>query len=60
MRRGALEGDMETGMMIGGQGIGRIEEVLPAAEIVRRIAAEAEEALERVSAFRAAGRSALS
>ena len=27
MRRGALEGDMETGMMIGGQGIGRIKEV---------------------------------
>ena len=52
MRRGALEGDMETGMMIGGQGIGRIKEVLPAAEIVRRIAAEAEQALERVAAFR--------
>ena len=52
MRRGALEGDMETGMMIGGQGIGRIKEVLPAAEIVRRIAVEAEEALERVAAFR--------
>ena len=34
MRRGALEGDMETGMMIGGQGIGRIGAVLPAAEIV--------------------------
>jgi NAD(P)H-dependent flavin oxidoreductase YrpB (nitropropane dioxygenase family) len=52
MRRGALEGDMETGMMIGGQGIGRIKEVLPAAEIVRRIAAEAEQALDRVAAFR--------
>jgi NAD(P)H-dependent flavin oxidoreductase YrpB (nitropropane dioxygenase family) len=52
MRRGALEGDMETGMMIGGQGIGRINEVLPAGEIVRRIVAEAEEALERVAAFR--------
>jgi NAD(P)H-dependent flavin oxidoreductase YrpB (nitropropane dioxygenase family) len=52
MRRGALEGDLETGMMIGGQGIGRIKEVLPAGEIVRRIAAEAEEALERVSTFR--------
>ena len=47
MRRGALEGDMETGMMIGGQGIGRIREVLPAGEIVRRIAWEAEEALTR-------------
>ena len=52
MRRGALEGDLETGMMIGGQGIGRIKEVLPAAEIVRRIAAEAEEAVARVAAFR--------
>jgi NAD(P)H-dependent flavin oxidoreductase YrpB (nitropropane dioxygenase family) len=54
MRRGALEGDLETGMMIGGQGIGRIKDVLPAAEIVRQIAAEAEEAIERVAAFRAA------
>jgi NAD(P)H-dependent flavin oxidoreductase YrpB (nitropropane dioxygenase family) len=54
MRRGALEGDLETGMMIGGQGIGRIKDVLPAAEIVRRIAAEAEEAIERVASFRAA------
>jgi enoyl-[acyl-carrier protein] reductase II len=52
MRRGALEGDMETGMMIGGQGIGRINEILPAAEIVRQIAAEAEAALERLAAFR--------
>ena len=51
MRRGALEGDMETGMMIGGQGIGRIKEILPAAEIVRQIAAETEEALARVAAF---------
>jgi enoyl-[acyl-carrier protein] reductase II len=52
LRRGALEGDLETGMMIGGQGIGRIKEILPAAEIVRRIAAEAEEALDRASSFR--------
>ena len=52
LRRGALEGDLETGMMIGGQGIGRIKEVLPAAEIVRRIAAEAEEALDRAASFR--------
>jgi NAD(P)H-dependent flavin oxidoreductase YrpB (nitropropane dioxygenase family) len=52
LRRGALEGDLETGMMIGGQGIGRIREILPAAEIVRRIAAETEEALDRVASFR--------
>ncbi|SCL17012.1 enoyl-[acyl-carrier protein] reductase II [Micromonospora inyonensis] len=48
MRRGALEGDLETGMMVGGQGIGRVREILPAAEIVRRVAAEAEESLDRV------------
>lgn len=52
LRRGALEGDMAGGMMIGGQGIGRVREVLPAAEIVARIAAEAEAALERVAALR--------
>jgi NAD(P)H-dependent flavin oxidoreductase YrpB (nitropropane dioxygenase family) len=52
MRRGALEGDLETGMMIGGQGIGRIDAVLPAAEIVRRIAAEAEAAIDRVASLR--------
>jgi enoyl-[acyl-carrier protein] reductase II len=56
MRRGALEGDMETGMMIGGQGIGRIKDVLPAAEIVAQIAAEAERALERLDGFRAKAR----
>jgi enoyl-[acyl-carrier protein] reductase II len=51
MRRGALEGDLKTGMMIGGQGIGRIKEVLPAAQIVKNIAAEAEAAVARVAAF---------
>ncbi|MGW3472911.1 NAD(P)H-dependent flavin oxidoreductase [Saccharopolyspora sp. NPDC000995] len=48
MRRGALEGDMDSGMMVGGQGIGRVTEVLPAAEIVRQVAAEAEQALAGV------------
>jgi NAD(P)H-dependent flavin oxidoreductase YrpB (nitropropane dioxygenase family) len=54
MRRGALEGDRETGMMIGGQAIGRVRSVLPAAEIVRQIVAEAEAAIDKVTAFRAA------
>lgn len=52
LRRGALEGDLEHGMMIGGQAIGRVKEILPAAEIVARIAAEAEEALDRAAAIR--------
>ena len=51
VRRGALEGDLKTGMMIGGQGIGRIKEVLPAAQIVKNIAAEADAAVARVAAF---------
>ena len=58
MRRGALEGDMETGMMIGGQGIGRIREVLPAGEIVRQIAREAEDALARAGTLLATPTSA--
>ncbi|MGH9245443.1 MAG: NAD(P)H-dependent flavin oxidoreductase [Acidimicrobiales bacterium] len=49
--RGAIEGDMDDGLMIGGQGAGRITAVLPAAEIVARIAAEAAEALDRVATF---------
>ncbi|HEX4110693.1 MAG TPA: nitronate monooxygenase [Solirubrobacteraceae bacterium] len=53
LRRGALEGDMTDGMMIGGQGIGRVRSVLPAAEIVAQIAADAEAALDRAAAFRA-------
>lgn len=53
LRKGALDGDIEHGLMIGGQGAGRVREVLPAAEIVRQIVAEAEEALDRVGGFRA-------
>jgi NAD(P)H-dependent flavin oxidoreductase YrpB (nitropropane dioxygenase family) len=56
LRRSALEGDVESGMMIGGQSAGRVEEVLPAAEIVRQVVAEAEEALGRVERFRRATR----
>ncbi|MBB5160019.1 NAD(P)H-dependent flavin oxidoreductase [Saccharopolyspora phatthalungensis] len=51
MRRGAMEGDLETGMMVGGQGIGRIKSILSAGEIVRQIHAEAEQALMRAGGF---------
>jgi enoyl-[acyl-carrier protein] reductase II len=50
--RGAIEGHVEDGLMIGGQGAGRITEVLTAAEIVERIAAEADLALDRLDTFR--------
>jgi enoyl-[acyl-carrier protein] reductase II len=54
LRRGALEGDMRSGMMIGGQGIGRIKAVLPAAQIVAAIVAEAQAALDRAGSYRLA------
>jgi hypothetical protein len=44
--------------MIGGQGIGRIREVLPAGEIVRQIAREAEDALARAGTLLATPTSA--
>jgi enoyl-[acyl-carrier protein] reductase II len=43
--RGLWEGDVETGAIPGGQGAGLITEVLPAATVVERIAAEALEVL---------------
>jgi enoyl-[acyl-carrier protein] reductase II len=43
--KGLWGGDVVNGQVPGGQGAGLIDEVLPAAEVVRRVAAEAEEAL---------------
>ena len=43
--RGLVDGDLEGGMVSCGQGVGRIDEVLPAGEIVRLVAAGIEEAL---------------
>lgn len=45
---GVLEVDPRTQCLAAGQGGGGIEEILPAAEIVRRTLAEAEEVLERL------------
>lgn len=47
--RGAIDGDMERGFMIGGQGVGRVDAVLPSAEIVRQISTEAALVLRRSS-----------
>jgi enoyl-[acyl-carrier protein] reductase II len=46
---GRFEGKVETGALAAGQSSAVIREVLPAAEIVRRIVAEAEEALARLT-----------
>ena len=48
MRESLLEGRGDEYLPFAGQSVGLIDEVLPAAEIVRRVVAEAEAALERV------------
>jgi NAD(P)H-dependent flavin oxidoreductase YrpB (nitropropane dioxygenase family) len=53
LRRGSIEGDSVNGFMIGGMGAGRIDSVLPAAEVIRRMVEAAEEEIERLSSVRA-------
>lgn len=48
-RTGRFEGKVSTGALAAGQSAAVIHEVLPAGEIVRRIVAEAEQALERLA-----------
>jgi NAD(P)H-dependent flavin oxidoreductase YrpB (nitropropane dioxygenase family) len=43
---GYQDGDLETGMMPAGQGAALVHEVLPAAEIVRRMAADADHIIQ--------------
>ncbi|WP_290589899.1 nitronate monooxygenase [Alicyclobacillus sp.] len=45
--RAALEGDVEGGWMNAGQSVGLVHEVLPAAEVVRRVVAQAAAVLGR-------------
>jgi enoyl-[acyl-carrier protein] reductase II len=56
--KGQLLGDADYGRMSVGAGAGLIKEILPAAEIIRRIIAEADATLERLAARR--GQAALS
>lgn len=51
LRKGVIEGDVEIGRISAGMASGLIDEVLPAAEIMRRIMAEADEAVARVRRF---------
>ncbi len=45
---GYLDGDVEQGMMPAGQGVGLVHDILPAAEIIRRMTREAAEILRRL------------
>lgn len=47
-RRGILDGDLVDGELEAGQSSGLVREILPAAEVVRRMVAEYEAALERL------------
>jgi len=47
----ALDGDVEWGKVEAGQSAGLVDEILPAAEIMRRLVAEAEEARRRLASL---------
>jgi enoyl-[acyl-carrier protein] reductase II len=49
LKQAALEGDVEWGKVEAGQSAGLVDEILPAAEIVRRLVAELEEARARLA-----------
>ena len=51
LRQAALEGDVEWGKVEAGQSAGLVDEILPAAEVVRRLVAELEEARQRLAAL---------
>ena len=48
----AFDGDVEQGKVEVGQSAGLIDEIVPAAEVVRRLVAEFEAAIERMARFR--------
>ena len=49
LKQAALEGDIEWGKVEAGQSAGLVDEILPAAEVVRRLIAEFEEARARLA-----------
>jgi enoyl-[acyl-carrier protein] reductase II len=51
LKKAALEGDVEWGKVEAGQSAGLVDEILPAAEVMRRLVAEVEEARQRLAAL---------
>jgi enoyl-[acyl-carrier protein] reductase II len=49
LKQAALEGDVDWGKVEAGQSAGLVDEILPAAEVVRRVVAEMEAARERLA-----------
>jgi enoyl-[acyl-carrier protein] reductase II len=58
LKNAALEGDVEWGKVEAGQAAGLITDILPAAEVVRRLVAEAEAARRRLAGEPAVAESA--
>jgi enoyl-[acyl-carrier protein] reductase II len=52
LKMAAFDGDIDQGKVEVGQSVGLIDELLPAAELVRQLIAEFEAAIERLSRFR--------
>ncbi|MHB1295603.1 MAG: DUF561 domain-containing protein [Anaerolineae bacterium] len=55
LRMACLEGDVTHGSMMAGQSAGLVHDIVPAAEALRRISAEAEEILARLQGARQGG-----
>ena len=51
LKRAALEGDVEWGKLEAGQSAGLVEDILPAAQVFRRLVAELEDARARLHAL---------
>ena len=51
LRQAALDGDVEWGRLEAGQSAGLVDEILPAAEVMRRLVAELEQARARLAAL---------
>jgi enoyl-[acyl-carrier protein] reductase II len=51
LKRAALDGDVEWGKVEAGQSAGLVDEILPAAEVMRRLVAELEQARKRLASL---------
>jgi enoyl-[acyl-carrier protein] reductase II len=51
LKQAALDGDMSWGKVEAGQSVGLVDEILPAAEVMRRLVTEAEAARARLAAL---------
>jgi len=51
LKQAALDGDVEWGRVEAGQSAGLVEDIVPAGELVRRLAAEVEEARRRLASL---------